>query len=282
MIALFDDDGNRLAVTYNGLTLNSPTDPHDDTYELDVVIPVTNVQQVIEQHPSADGSEAFTPYKTQRVVRLLGAIRAPTLAKLFDKMRDLAKYCDPAKIAADNATDSFLALDFSVPTTDTTTYTTGLVPSRYYARPMRLVEPVVSSYTGYSAMFTLDFLIRDPRRYLQTASTKTGSGTADNTAADYFSWPTITVTMTGAGSATYTVGNSTVGKSLVVNLSGAANLDVYTIDMAKSKISKNGTETPSLYVSGDYWRMNVGNNTLTLANTTNSTTVTTWRSAFCL
>jgi hypothetical protein len=282
MIALFDDTGARLSVTYNGITFNADTDPTDNRYELNVTVPATTINQVIEPHPSSDGSEVFTPYKSQRIERLLGVIRAPTIAALFDKMKALATATDPAKIALDNPTDSFLALDFSVPTADTTTYPTGLVASRYYARPMRMVEPVVSSYSGLSAMFTLDFLIRDPRRYLQTASTLAGAGTAANTAADCASWPTITATMSGAGSTTYTIGNSTVGKTLVVNLNGAANLDVYTIDMARSKISKNGVETPSLYVSGDYWYVKPGNNTITVANPTNATTVTSWRPAFSL
>jgi hypothetical protein len=282
MIGLFSADNTRLAVTYNSLTLNSPTDAKDDTYQLDIIIPVTSVAQVVEPHPSSDGSEAFTPYKTQRIVRLLGEIRAPTLAKLFDKMKGLASACDPALIAYNNPTDSFLALDFSVPTTDTTTYATGLVPSRYYARPMRLPEPVVSSYTGLSAMFTIDFLMRDPRRYLQTAVTLAGAGTAANTAADYPSWPTITITMAGAGNAAYAIANSTTGKSLVLNLSGASNLDVYVVDMARMKITKNAVETPSIYVSGDYWNMKPGNNTVAISNTGNATTSTVWRPAFCL
>lgn len=282
MIGLFSADATRLAVTYNGLTLNNPADPKDDTYALDVAVPVTSYNQIIETHPSSDGSEVFTPYKAQRVVRLLGTIRAPSIAKLHDKMRDLAKYTDPSIIAYNNPLDSFLALDFSVPTTETTVFTTGLVPSRYYARPMRMVEPIVSAFSGLSAMFTLDFLLRDPRRYLQTATALTGAGTAANTSADYPSWPTITLTASGAGSATYTIANSTAGKSLVLNLSTLVNLDIVSVDMARAKISKNGVETPSLFVSGDYWSIKPGNNTIAITNGGNITTTTTWRPAFCL
>ena len=51
--------------------------------------------------------------------------------------------------------------------------------------------------------------------------------------------------------------------------------------MERKKITLNGTETPSLYVSGDYFHMKQGvSNTITLANTTNATTVTTWLRAF--
>lgn len=282
MIGLFTDAGARLPVTYNGLTLNNPSDPKDDRYELNIVVPTTAINVTVEPHPSSDGSEAYTPYRASRNIRLLGVIRAPSVAKLYDKMKSLAAAFDPAVVAYNNPTDSFLALDFSTPTTDTTNFPSGLAACRYYARARTVPEPMVSVFGGWSAFFSIDLFVRDPRRYVQTASTVTGTGTAANTVADTVSWPTVTITATGAGSATYSVANTTLGKTLTLNLSGLVNGNTVTVDMARAKVSKNGVETPSLFVSGNYWPIQPGNNTITVTNGTNVTTVTSWRPAFSL
>jgi len=282
VIGLFSDAGARLAVTYNGLTLNNPADPKNDTYTLDAVQPATQISQVVEPHPSSDGSEVYMPYKASRNIRLLGTIRAPSIAKLFDKMAVLATAFDPAVVAYNNPTDSFLALDFSTPTTDTVNFANGLMASRYYVRARVAPEPMVTSWTGWSAMFSLDLLVKDPRRYIQAALSVTGTGTAANTLATTVSWPLVTITASGAGSATYSVANTTLSKTLTLNLSGLVNTNVVVVDMAKAKITKNGVETPSLYVSGNYWPIQPGNNTITVTNGTNMTTVTSWRVAFVL
>jgi phage-related protein len=185
-------------------------------------------------------------------------------------------------VAYNNPTDSFLALDFSTPTTDTVNFANGLMASRYYVRARVAPEPMVTSWTGWSAMFSLDLLVKDPRRYIQAALSVTGTGTAANTLATTVSWPLVTITASGAGSATYSVANTTLSKTLTLNLSGLVNTNVVVVDMAKAKITKNGVETPSLYVSGNYWPIQPGNNTITVTNGTNMTTVTSWRVAFVL
>src|SRR3972149_5527062 len=143
MISLFDDARRRLAVTYNGLTLNNPSDVSDDTYELNIVAGVTVVDAIAELRPEGDGMEVYDARKVSRLVRIEGVIRAPTLARFYDKVKLLAKTFDPPPISLHNPTvHGFLALDFSVMTEDDATYADGLVPSRYYCRPRTLVEPI--------------------------------------------------------------------------------------------------------------------------------------------
>lgn len=283
MIALFDADGNRLKVTYNGLTLNSPDDDPDSTYELNTVGSNTQMTMISDDNPTGDGSEMYEARKISRLIRLDGVVRAQSLPELYDREKALAAAFDPAKISHENPGADFLALDFSVPT-ESDAYPTGIVLSRYYARPRGPVELLDSTYTGYSKLFSIAFLLKDPRRYLQSQSSLVGSGTADNAKADYRSAPTVSIAATGAGSATFSIARAhTLGtKTLTLNLSSLVNTDAVTVDMETLSIKKNGVAAQSLYVSGDYWDMEPGSNTITVTNGTNVTVTTTWRSAFCV
>lgn len=286
MLALYNDAGARLAHTYNGLTLNNPADDEKDTFELNNVVPLTQLDSVSDPHPDKDGMESYDVRKVARVLRVEGVIRAPTIAALFDKQKLLALTFDPAKVAHENpTTQGYLPYDFSVPTADTANYPSGLVPSRYYLRARACVEPIVSQYTGYAAMFVLELVARDPRRYLQTTSSITAAGALNNSLADYRSWPTLTLNMTGAGSATAQIQNTTdLGvKAITLNLSGTVNLDVIVVDFENQTITKNGVATPSLYVSGDWWEVEPDTQTIAITNFTNvGSWSLVWRRAFCL
>lgn len=284
MIGLFKDDDTRLVVSYNGLNLNASGDADDDTYELNNIFTTEVLNSVTEADSDDDGTEAYGVRKASRIIRIEGMIRAPTIAKLYDKTKALLAAFDAAKVAHENpTTQGFLPLDFFVPTLDTANYATGLVPSRYYARARSSLVPLDSTFTGLSAPFTLELLCADPRRYLQAGSTQTGAAAIANTKADYRSFPTLTITMAGAGNAAYTVAraHTLATKTLVLNLSGTANNDVVVVDMAKKRITKNTVEAPSLYVSGVFFEMEPGTNTMTYTNPTNATSVLVWRPAFC-
>jgi hypothetical protein len=285
MISIFKADGTRLGIAYNGLTLNNPADADNDRFEVNTVTTADAYSAAIEEEPADDGVESYLVRKTMRSVRIEGILRAPTLARLYDRQKALFAAFDPSKVSHENqSVNGFLALDFSTPTTDTTNYATGLVPSRYYARCAKSLPPPDSQFTGFSVPFVIDLLIADPRRYWQTASTQSGAGTIDNSLADYRSWPTLTITMSGAGNAAYTYQNaSTIGgtKSIVLNLSTMVNADIVVVDMKTKKITKNGVETPSLYVSGSFFEVEPGSNVITITNGTNAASVLGWRRAFC-
>lgn len=279
----------RLSMSYNNLVLNNPNDTlvaqatGADTYEINTVAGSTAFDYLSEVNQQRDGLEVYPFRKISRIVTLRGIIRAQSIESLHDKIKALANAFDPAAIGFRNS-NPFLAFDFSVPTTDTGNYASGLVPSRYYALPMRIPDPVIDYAVGRTASFDIVLLMKDPRRYLQTATTKTGGGAIDNSLADYRSWPTLTITMSGAGSATYTYQNAATTNTyaLVLNLSGCVNGDVVVVDMERRTITKNGTSTPSLYVSGTYCQVETGTNTITITNGTNATSVLSFRRAFSI
>lgn len=269
MIGIYDEAGARLAMGLSGLSLNDPADDGLDTFEVNAVTYSDALDTTTDADPAHDGVELGAVRKTMYVAHIAGVIRAPTLTKLFDKRRDLAAAYDPATLYRKNlATAGVVPFDFSTPTLDTTNFPTGLVPSRYYVRPQRMVMPPVSVYAGTSCYFDLALVIQDPRRYRRATSTLAGIGTATNI-GDYATYPTMTISMTGAGPANYTLTRTDaygVVKALVLNLSGRVNGETVTIDMAKSKISVNAVETPALYVSGDYFDLSAGANGIVISD----------------
>lgn len=285
MIPLFKDDstsllglGTRLAITYNSLTLNSPSDSTNDTYRVDSAESLTSIVAVREERPAGDGSISTLPRKASRIIRLRGVAVDTSWAALWDRAEALAAGTDPAKIALANPTDPFIALDFSVPTTDTTNWATGLIPCRYYALAVGTLDVPVNVGSGKGVPFTIDFFLKDPRRYAQTATTRSGTGSVTHL-GDYRSWPTITIAMTGAGSATYSV--ATTAGTVTLNLSGTANNDSIVIDMDKQTVKKNGTDMASLIVGTPGWfYLDPGATTVTVTNGTNATTTTSFRHAW--
>lgn len=292
-------EATRLLITFNSLSLNNPADTLEtssgpDTYEINTVNGVTNLDYFSELNQQRDGMEVYPFRKVNRIVTMRGTIRAPSQAKLHEKIKTLANKFDPAKIAHDNdptganPNNMFIALDFSVPTTDTANYASGYVPSRYYALPLRIPDPVIDYSTGHAAFFDLVMLMRDPRRYWQTLTTQAGAATIDNSLADYWSWPTLTITMAGAGSATYSVTSTTSlhgAITLTLNLSTCQNADVVTIDFERRKITRTRAGTTSdfasAYVSSvldGYFHIDaVASNAISYANTTNATSSLSFR-----
>jgi hypothetical protein len=277
-------EAERLPITYNGLILNDPDDEPDDIYELNVVAGNTSFDYVSEVNQQRDGLEFYRPRRVSRIETLKGTLRAQSQAAYHDKVKALLNAFDPVQVAHDNdpaylqdPISMFIPLDFSVPTLDTANYASGLVPSRYYALPLRLPEPIMSQDNGWAAFFDLVMLIRDPRRYWQTLTTTSGNATIDNSLADVASWPTLSITMSGAGSATFTVTNTTTShgtQSLVLDLSSLATGNTVTVDFERRKITKTVSGTTSsfasAYISGPYFEIDAGSNEISYSNTTNT------------
>lgn len=282
LISLFDAAGARLAVTYNGLALNSPSEliADKDCYRIEAVASKSALDYILELRSQKPGAEIYNMHKVTRVVTLAGRIVAPSRAKLHDKIEAMAAAFDPDTITFNHAADPFLAMTFKTLTTDTTNFPGGQMFSKYLCLPGAVYEPVVGS-KGFTAAIRMPMLMKDPRRYLVTQASKTGAGTATNI-GDFRSWPTLTITMAGAGSATYQFTNTaTINTThLVLALNGLANLDVVVVDFENRTIKVNGTLNMALYVSGDYCYVEPGSNVLTYANTTNATSVLTYYPAY--
>ena len=285
MIPIYSDDaGTRASFTFNGQTFNAAATA-DDHIWLMAVQPRTVYQSVSDDKPTGDGIEVYEPYKRSKALRLHFDIADTSRAALYDKLELVAKTFDPVLVhRANSSVFGFIALDFSVPTVDTATYATGLIPSRYYARPVSTLDVLPYSGGSLALRAAIDLVLRDPRRYAQSTANRTGSGALTNSKGDYPSWATVTTTMSGAGSATYAVQNANTyyTRNLVLNLSGLVNTDVVVIDMEIRQITVNGTVDMSVYVSGDYWEVGPGSNTVTVTNGTNASTVIEYRPAYSL
>lgn len=283
MIPVFaDSQRTRIAHVYNGLTINQRIGgSNKDIVEINSVRVRTQVQHIREVREYESGLEAYGAFKRGKLLILQGVIRAATWGALYDRIEDVAAAFDPDAVSRDNPdTFGFLAYDFDVPTADAVNFPTGLMPCRYYVRAEEAFEPPISQYAGIAVPFQLPLLAADPRRYLQSVSQLNGAGSADNSIASAWSWPTLTIAMTGAGNAAFTISNTESAGSLVLNLSGRINGDSVAVDMERRSIKVNGVGVPSLYVSGDFWHMEPGANTIAVVNGTNASPTLTWRSAF--
>ncbi len=280
--AFLDSRQTRNPLTYNGLTFNQAIGgSKKDIVEVNSIRVQTQLESIRERHEYEDGLEVYGSFKRGKLITLQGVIRASTHGALYDRIEEMSAAFDPAIVSRDNPdTFGFLPFDFSVPTADTVNFPTELMPCRYYVRAEQAFEPPISQYAGLAVPYVLPILAADARRYLQSASILTGAGVADNSIATAWSWPTLTIAMIGAGSATFEIGNIEAAGFLVLNLSGCVNGDSVAVDMERKSITKNGIETPSLYVSGDFWHMEPGSNTISVTNGTNASPTLTWRSAF--
>jgi hypothetical protein len=208
-------------------------------------------------------------------------LRASSQAAMYDRIEEVAAAFDPALVSHDNPDEAgFLPLDFNVPTADTVTYPTGLIACRYYVRAEAAIEPPFSQHSGLAVPFILSLVAADPRRYTQATESLTGAGIADNSKASYWSWPTLTIAATGVGASNFAIANTTTGESLVLDLSNVSAGESVAVNMERRTISHDGTDSPDYYVSGDFFHIEPGSNTITVTNATNMSPTLTWRPAF--
>lgn len=277
MIGLFDANGQRLSLTIETIVLNNEADPLDDRYEINSVRPSTPIDYVSDPKPEEDGLEVYRPRKVGRLLVVDGIIRANSIGRLYDKINTLAGKIDPVVLHDTYPTEEgFVPLDFTTPSVS------GNLACRYYVRTNRAVEPIILDVAPrQEALFSLEFLLRDPRRYLQAETTLVGDGTATNS-GNYKTWPTLQVDLTGAGSATFKIDNTTTGKSLTLDLSGQSAGAQVLVDMSRKRVTSNAVEAPGLVVAGDFFPLMPGGNSITYTNITNTTRTLKWRSAFAV
>jgi len=278
VITVFDDDGNRLPLTYNGYTLNEMVSVESPAgMQGSMIAPVaysSPVDFISEKLQWRDGIDVSAVTRSSRLIQLNGVIHGTTIADLKDRVRAFSHAFDAGWIAYANE-DPFLPLAFSVPTTDTTTFPTGLVPSKVYVLPTETPMPAELRTNGRKASFRLTLLQRDPRRFLQTSVTHT-SGTLTNP-GDTTSWPIVSFSMSGAGSASFTLTNTAPVKgarSLVLDLSGRSNGEDILVDFERRQVYVDGTQTAGIFKSGDWWEVEPGTQTVSYANTSNTGTRT--------
>ena len=281
MIGILDDDGKtRLAVAFNGVSLNNvaltSAGGRSAKYgnQLSVVGSRTAMDYLSEPNQWADGIELYGIRKTSRIIVLRGWSHARNVSELYDNMQALGAATDPSRIAFRNASDYFLPLTFSTPTENLTAAADGTLECKYLGIPIRMIEGQFSEVgDGLSAQWEMNFLLREPKRFIQAVTTVSGNATSANSIANDRSWPTVSWTLSGgAGSATFTIANTGTyqgAKSLVLNLSGHTT-GSWVVDFRERKITKSGVRTDGVYVSGDFWEIEPGDNVIAYTNTTNT------------
>lgn len=277
MISIYDSSGNRLALTYNGYTLNSMSavegEPGMQGTEVKAIAYTSPADFISEKLQWRDGVDVNAVTRSSRMIQVNGLIRGTTRADLKDRIKAFSHAFDPGWIAYANS-DPFLPLTFSVPTTDTTNFPTGLAASKVFVLPIETPMPSETHPQSRDARFRLTLLQKDPKRYLQTPVTH-NSGTLSNPAADTTSWPTLSFTMSGAGHASFTATRAAgawyggAAQPLVLDLSGRSAGQVITVDFANRQVKVNGTVTAGIFVSGSWWEVEPGNQLISYTNTTN-------------
>ena len=248
---------NKNLITYNGLSINDPSDDPNDTFLLEDAIESVTYNQPYEPLPDRDGISVMEPRNMTRIIQLRGWVRAPSLSKLYDKIALINAAFDPtlaynADVLAGSEFDiGYLPMNFNVPTLDTANYATGLIPQRLYVQALSLPVSMHTKFVGRDAR--IDFRLRacDPRYYLQTEDTESlataGVGATlnlDNTLAAYPSWPVITVNNAGgavaSGIASITRTSPSAYGTPAINLARSkmdAAAHTYIIDAAHRTLS---------------------------------------------
>lgn len=301
MISLFDDSGNRLSVTWNGINFNSPTLTRttQSGHRLETVGYSTptnlHTEIIADIVKNGGGHELYNPLVGTRVLNLRGSTRADVESEVMDLLINMQRAFHPLSLQTQFATNDAgtltwpppdglpawvrskpLAFTRTMPTdTDGTDHPDGLFELQYHVVPLELPDPIKASVLqGVGYEWEAQFLLLDGgRSFDQTEKTLSGNGTVTQVWGKAPLWPTWEWSMTGAGSATMTITTGgTMGTSLVLDLSALSNTNTVKVDSRDRSIWVNNARTSSIYVSGDFPILH-GNGTGTAVTWTNTTNV---------
>lgn len=274
----FEDETTRVAMTYNGLTLNDPNADPNDQFEINILDFDPAWEAVTEPKTLTHGLEVYKPRRVQTIIRALGIVRGPTFGALLDKVASLNAAFDPVNAYrndfATTRNRGFRPFASTIPTADSTNYPSGLIAAHINVRSMRQPVRRTSQYDGLAARFELTLLAADPRLYYDTGQsanrTDAGAVSLNNEAAFFPSWPTTTIDLSGAGSqvVAFTLASADQTVAFSLDLTGLDGSDTVIVDHEHRQIFLNGSVDMSLYVSGDYWEIPPSEtSSLTISNT---------------
>lgn len=289
------------AISYNGLTISGVTRSSGGLPAYGMQIERANfsdaeVTSYVDKSALQDGVDVGDVYLGRRVLNIRASVFGTSQGDAWDRLADfLAAFNPRLAYNADTANLGFLPFDFYQPTADIATWATSAypngIPLRFYCRPAALPTwEVLRDSTGGAASGGLAFdvsvplVMRDPRKYLQTAQTLTVTGSSQSATyrGNYPTWGTITITKTSAaGPSNFTVVLS--GQTSVFDLSSAGGLG-YTIDYERKLfyLTSSGASRMSWVttgINGDEIDPD-GSTTISMANSTGLTVTLSYREAF--
>jgi hypothetical protein len=206
------------------------------------------------------------------------------LASLEDREKALRLAFDPYECYRDSPTTTGVyALSWLEPTLDLTNYPTGWMGVTRYVRPVAQPETEWTINDQSNRRWSVGLVAPDPRLYDTVLGSTSVAAAGPASVVNHGTIPgplRVTITMYGAGASNFTITRS--GVAFVLNLGGAANLDVFTVVMETCgpfgigrSVTKNGTAAFSLKTSGATTWLDapVGTTSFTHANVAGITSV---------
>lgn len=223
------------AIGYRSLNVNHlTTDPNGRIDGIEVKrVMWAGVQGVgyMEKRALHDGYDASDIFLSRRIVSMAGGLYGVSRALFYDRIQQLTEAFTPtAAFAASPGDKGYLPLDFYVPTSDTATWSTGLIHKMVLARPLRQPNiAYVDDRTGgedsdaLSITWDVDLDCRDPRVYLYTPDDAVVSSTASSGAGNFvnrgnYPSPLQIILVVTAGSSAGTFHFVGGGTDLTVNI----------------------------------------------------------------
>lgn len=218
-------------VSYGGLSINTAVAaPGIPTrgYRLDRFSPEPPPpSSYVEKRALADGLDVGDVYLSGRGFGLVVTALGTSAGDFWDLSQDLfAAFSPTIAYASDSAERGFTAFDFYQPTADIVTWPTSAypngIPMRYYMRPSSGPAYTLERSTdiagdrGHAKPFTIPMTARDPRKFLQSATTTGQFTTSFQTASyrgDYWTHPIVTFSVSSAGHSAFTL---TIGGLAIV------------------------------------------------------------------
>jgi hypothetical protein len=303
VISIFDDQGNRLSIAWNGIEFNAPKlgrreDPDGKRVDHVGFSTPTNFhsEAINDIVKNGGGLELYNPLVGTRVLNLRGSLSGTAESTIMKQIVDMQRVFHPLYLQSVLGLDEGGALVWPPPAglpswvrahpltftrvlprdEEPTFHPDGLFDLQYHVFPLELPDPARSDVqTGLGAEYEVQFLLADGgRSFDQVERTEIGNQEMGHVWGQAPIWPSIEITMDGAGSnsCTITTTQGHMGTAMILDLSALGAADTVRIDTKTRQIYVNDVADMSIYVSGDYpiFRGN-GATTIVWSNTTNIT-----------
>lgn len=281
MISLFDQDHNRLSVTYNGIEFNDPTLTRDDQTGARLESAGFSTPSNFHTEAIADivknggGIELYNPHVGTRVLNLRGSYRASGERELMEQILTMQKAMHPLYLQSTLATSRAGTQTWPPPggtpswvrayplkftrmrdrDIAPTRFPDGKFELQYHVVPLQLPDPLrMSVLQGQGVEYEAEFIIMDGgRSFDQNEDTLAGDGTITWLWGTAPVWPTYEFSLTGVGPANLTITTTQghMATALVLDMSTVSSGNV-VVDTRDRTIAHNGVISDTYYSSGEF------------------------------